>query len=356
MNPASKDSFRQGNEELRRVIAQSRGAFLATFLFSVCINALMLTGPLFMLQVYDRVLGSGSEPTLVALFIIVAFLFLMMGVLDGVRGRTFSRIGARFQSSLEERVFNATLDRAAQDPHLLERAQETTHLTAIRRFLSSSALGALFDLPFTPLFLFGIALFHPYLGVLAVGGGALLMLVSVLQRHAAQAPQAQAQRAEARAAQMAMQMAKSSETLQSLGMQNAAFARWLVARQQALSNAVAASDAIMSYAAASKALRLFLQSAMLAIGAWLVLHSAISPGAMIASSILLGRALHPIDTLINQWPLVQNALRGREELAELLGAHPVRARPWNCHAPRRLSLFKTSQSFLQVSHRPCCAW
>lgn len=322
MKTVSKDQLRQGYEEIAQVRRRSNGLFTGTFVFSVCINLLMLTGPLFMLQVYDRVLGSGSEATLVALFAIVAFLYLMMGLLDGIRGRIFARIGARFQDALENRVFNASLDRAAQNPRLVERSQAMDQLATIRRFLSSSTLGALFDLPFTPVFLFGIALFHPYLGILAIGGGAVLVLVALIHRAAAKDPQAKAQRADAGATQMAARMAASSEALKSLGMQGAAYSRWLRARRKALESAVTAADTTMSYTAASKALRLFLQSAMLALGAWLVLERALTPGAMIASSILLGRALQPIDALINQWALLQAAQKGREDLAELLGAHP----------------------------------
>ncbi|WP_417250527.1 type I secretion system permease/ATPase [Celeribacter sp.] len=321
----STDQFRQGAEELSQVRRQSRGAFLGSFVFSICINLLMLTGPLFMLQVYDRVLGSGSEATLVALFAIVAFLFLMMGLLDGVRSRIFARIGARFQSTLEERVFNAALDRAANNPRLVERSEAMDHLAAIRRFLSSPVLAAFFDLPFTPLFLLGIALFHPHLGMFALGGGAVLVLVALAHRRATREPNAKAQRADITAAQMATRLTAASEALKSMGMQRAAYRRWLTAREAALENEIMAADITMSYTAASKALRLFLQSAMLALGAWLVLERELTPGAMIAGSILLGRALQPVGVLINQWAVLQSALRGREALAELLGAHPVRA-------------------------------
>ncbi|MEM5469071.1 type I secretion system permease/ATPase [Celeribacter marinus] len=323
MKSISKDQIHQGHEELSRIRAQSRGLYWGTAVFSVVINALMLTGPLFMLQVYDRVLGSGSEATLVALFGIVAFLYLLMGLLDGVRGRVLSRIGARFQSSLEDRVFNAAMDRAARNPREKQRSSPMDDLSAVRRYISSPIQAAMFDLPFTPVFLLGIALFHPYLGLLAVGGGIIIVIVALWHRAAAKDPQAASQRAEANAANMAMRMASSSEALKSLGMQRAAFRRWLAARHIALTSAVETSDTTHSFSAASKALRLFLQSAMLAMGAWLVLGRELTPGAMIAGSILLGRALQPIDTLIGQWAVLQGATRGRENIAELLGAHPV---------------------------------
>jgi ATP-binding cassette subfamily C protein len=313
------DKIRQGKEELGAARKVFSGMLGATGLFSICLNVLMLTGPLFMLQVYDRVLGSGSEATLLALFIIVAFLYLVMGLLDGVRGRVLSRVGAQFQSRLEKRVFDASLRRASLEAFDAGRSNAMDDLSAIQRFLGSSVMAAFFDLPFVPVFLFGIALFHPYLGLLAISGGGVLVLVALLNRWMSQGPQSVASRADADASQMAMRLGADAETIQGLGMQGAAFERWFKLRNVALVNALSAKDWTSTFSAFSKALRLFLQSAMLALGAWLVLQREVSPGAMIASSILLGRALQPIDLMIGQWSSVQRALRGWSDLVELLG-------------------------------------
>ncbi|SFK12458.1 type I secretion system permease/ATPase [Celeribacter neptunius] len=321
----TQEDTRLGQRELSGARRKSRSLFWAAGLFSICINILMLTGPLFMLQVYDRVLGSGSVATLVALFSIVAFLYLMMGLLDGVRARILSRIAARFQSSLETRVFHAAMVNAARKPRDLGKARALDNLTAIRRFFGSPALAALFDLPFTPFFLFGISLFHPYLGILALCGGAVLVLVALLHRSAAKPAQDAVMRAESEAAQTASRMTNAAEALAALGMKDAAYRRWLRLRSAALEKSVASEDTTHGFTAASRALRLFLQSSMLALGAWLVLQHAVSPGAMIASSILLGRALQPVDTLIGQWNLLQHAQRGWGDLAELLGANPADA-------------------------------
>jgi len=318
----TQDQTRQGQHELASVRRRSRGLFWATGVFSVCVNLLMLTGPLFMLQVYDRVLGSGSEATLVALFVIVAFLYLMMGLLDGIRGRILSRIAARFQSDLETRVFHAAMSRAARKPRDKSQSRAMDNLAALRRFFGSPAFSALYDLPFTPVFLFGIGLFHPYLGMLAVGGGAVLVALALLHRAIAKPAQGAALQSETEAAQMASRMTTAAEALQALGMQEAAYRRWMRARGAALARSVTSEDTTHGFTAASRALRLFLQSAMLALGAWLVLQKDVSSGAMIASSILLGRALQPIDILIGQWNLVQHAQRAWADLSELLGAYP----------------------------------
>jgi len=318
----TQEQTRQGQHELASVRRRSRGLFWATGVFSVCVNLLMLTGPLFMLQVYDRVLGSGSEATLVALFVIVAFLYLMMGLLDGIRGRVLSRIAARFQSDLETRVFHAAMSRAARRPRDKSQSRAMDDLAALRRFFGSPAFSALYDLPFTPVFLLGIGLFHPYLGILAVGGGAVLVALALLHRAIAKPAQGAALQAETEAAQMASRMTTAAEALQALGMQEAAYRRWMRARGTALARSVTSEDTTHGFTAASRALRLFLQSAMLALGAWLVLQKDVSSGAMIASSILLGRALQPIDILIGQWNLAQHAQRAWADLSELLGANP----------------------------------
>ena len=318
----TQEQTRQGQHELASVRRRSRGLFWATGVFSVCVNLLMLTGPLFMLQVYDRVLGSGSEATLVALFVIVAFLYLMMGLLDGIRGRVLSRIAARFQSDLETRVFHAAMSRAARRPRDKSQSRAMDDLAALRRFFGSPAFSALYDLPFTPVFLLGIGLFHPYLGILAVGGGAVLVALALLHRAIAKPAQGAALQSETEAAQMASRMTTAAEALQALGMQEAAYRRWMRARGAALARSVTSEDTTHGFTAASRALRLFLQSAMLALGAWLVLQKDVSSGAMIASSILLGRALQPIDILIGQWNLAQHAQRAWADLSELLGANP----------------------------------
>ncbi|WP_344844021.1 type I secretion system permease/ATPase [Celeribacter arenosi] len=311
---------RLGLEELAEVRRRSRGLYWSTAVFSACVNMLMLTGPLFMLQVYDRVLGSGSEATLVALFVIVAFLYLMMGLLDGVRSRVLSRIAARFQTDLEDRVFHASMAQAASEPRQVARVRAMDHLAAIRRFLASPVIAAMFDLPFVPLFLAGIAIFHPYLGMLAFFGGGILVLLTLIHRIAAKRGQETAQQAEAEATGMAARMTSSAEALRALGMQESSYKRWLKSRRTALEKATAGEDVTQSFTAFSRAMRLFLQSAMLALGAYLVLQREVTAGAMIASSILLGRALQPVDTLIGQWQVLQLAQRGWADLGELLGS------------------------------------
>jgi len=285
----------------------------------------MLTGPMFMLQVYDRVLGSRSEETLLALFILMGFLFGMMGLLDFVRGRVLTRIGAQFQAQLDGRVFGAMIKRASVvqgDPGATSGLRD---LEAVQRLMASPVFAALFDIPWTPVFLLGITVFHPWLGMLAVGGGGLLIMVTILNQLMTRNPVMETNRAVAQAEHFSEQIRTEAEMVRSLGMQKAAFTRWNVARGRALSHSVMSSDRTGGFTTLSKTFRLFLQSAMLGLGAYLVLNAGLTPGAMIASSILLGRALAPLDLAIGQWPLIQRATKGWSNLAELLATVPVDA-------------------------------
>lgn len=325
----------EGLKELRAARAESRGLFIFVGIFSFFVNLLMLTGPIFMLQVYDRVLGSRSEATLVALAALVAFLYLMMGILDYVRGRVLARIGAKFQAKLDRRVFAAALEDAATKDRGAAAAG-VRDLETVQKFLASPILGSLFDLPFTPVFLAGIFVFHPWLGWLAVFGGATLVFLTFLNQKFTREPQLQASQAAAVADRMSERLKNDADMVQSLGMRNAAFARWNIIRGKALGRSLDASDASGTFTASTKTFRLFLQSAMLGLGAYLVLQMELTPGAMIAGSILLGRALAPIEMAVGQWALVQATMKSWDNLASLLGTVPPPRKRTALPRPRAL--------------------
>ncbi len=307
-----------GQAELRDIRSKNRGLLWAAGIFSVFVNLLMLTGPLFMLQIYDRVLGSRSEETLLALFVLMAFLFLSMGVLDWARGRVLARMGARFQTQLDRRVFRAMLMKASLQKDTQQAENQLKDLEAVQRFYASPTFAALFDMPWTPVFLLGITIFHPWMGALAIGGGSLLILITVLNQLTTKTAVLQSTAAAYSADRMAEHLHGEAEHIRSLGMQESSFERWYRARGRALEQSVHASDLGGSFSVATKTFRLFLQSAMLALGAYLVLYGQLTPGAMIASSILLGRALAPVDLVVGQWTMVQRARRGWDNLVELL--------------------------------------
>ena len=312
-----------GTREIRSALAESRRLFVSVGLFSAFVNLLMLTGPLFMLQIYDRVLSSRSEATLVALAVITAFLFLMMGLLDHARARVLARAGARFQARLDGRVLGAILARAGHSA--ASRSAPATglqDLEAMQRFASGPGPFAFFDAPWTPIFVFVLFTFHWLLGVLAVLSGALLLVLALLSQAYTVRLRGEAGQASARAFHFAEQLRAGGETVRGLGMRASAVARTGRLRHTALAKTLAASDRGGVFVATSRSLRLFLQSLMLGLGAWLAIRGEVTPGIMIAGSILLGRALAPIDQAVAQWPLLQHTLAARRSLSKLLSETP----------------------------------
>lgn len=313
-----------GLSELREARRESRGLMLSAAFFSIFVNLLMLTGPLFMLLTYDRVLGSRSESTLVALFGIVAFLFVVMGLVDWARGRLMTRLGARVQNRLDRRVFEAIVKRSATDQSIDETTtrRQLKDLEVLQRFYASPVFLALFDMPWAPIFMAGIAIFHPWLGIMAIVGGSILIASAVLNQLFTKTAAVKSAASSYIADRYSDQIQSEAETIRSLGMQGGAFRKWTQQRDRALDQGVRAADQGAAFSNFSKTFRLFMQSTMLAVGAYLVLLGEITPGVMIASSILFGRALAPVETVVNQWSTVQRAKLAWDSLVELLSEVP----------------------------------
>lgn len=311
-----------GREELVAARKESRGLYWAVGIFSFFVNLLMLTGPLYMLNVYDRVLGSRSLETLLALSILVAFLYGMMGILDYSRGRVMGRVGARFQSRLDRRVFSAVLKATTLNRAPQEAATGMRDLEGVQRLITSPALMAIFDAPWTPIFILGIFIFHPLMGYLALAGGTLLVSIAILNQVLSRRPLSKANATAFKSEALGSEIRAESEMVYSLGMRKSAFDRWQVARGASLDATISATDTSGTFTSLTKAFRLFLQSAMLGVGAYLVLQEELTPGAMIAGSILLGRALAPIELMVGQWAVFQKGREGWHNLSDLLGAIP----------------------------------
>ncbi len=328
---SNKDVSRIGAQELRRALLPATGALASVGLFSVFVNLLMLVGPLFMLQVYDRVLGSRSEETLVTLFILVTGLFALMGVLDYARGRVMARIGARLQATLDSRIFKASL--ISKDSGSMSPLRD---LEAVQKLLTSPAVFALLDIPWIPIFITAIFIFHPLLGWLAVGGGALLIIVTVVNQLVTFSPITASNQKAAASHMMADSILAQREVLQGLGMAAAVQARWQVLQDSSLDAQIKSSDLTGVFASLTKTLRMFLQSAILALGAFLVLKGEVTPGVIIACSIMLGRALAPIEQAIAQWSVILRARYGWHRLANFLGGMPATQKHSKLPRPRAI--------------------
>lgn len=316
------DNMHAAKLELQAAKRSVNFFLFCVFLFSVFVNLLMLTGPLFMLQVYDRVLSSHSKATLVTLFILVGLLYTFMGLMDYARGRILARAGARFGEKLSNRVFDATMRKGLHDTPELRVQTGLRDLSNIQSAFASPGFTALFDIPWVPIYFAAIFLFHHLLGWLGIAGGITLITFTALNQIFSKKQVLNAQSQSLRALNYADDIRRKGEIVRALGMLKSVQQRWWdknLSSQQAM---ISSSDISGSFSTLTKTFRLFLQSAMLAAGAWLVLENELTPGAMIAGSIILGRALAPIEQSLGQWPMLQKSMASWQEIKKLLAQIP----------------------------------
>lgn len=277
-----------------------RPALWGTFAISFLVNVLMLTGPLYMLQVYDRVLTSRSSETLLVLTVLVIGLFAVMGALDLIRTRILSRVAIRIDAILGPPLLAAAV-RVAPQRSRAAAPSPMRDLEQIRQFVAGPAVPAMLDLPFAPLYFALVFMLHPVLGVIALAGATLLLALSIVNQIVARKPLAKSAEVSARCDGLVEAGWRGAETLRALGMSSAFRRRWLADHTEALSVQLRTGDSAGKIATATRVARLLLQSLLLGAGAWLALHDAISAGAMIAVSIIAGRALAPIEQLVAFW-------------------------------------------------------
>lgn len=280
-------------------------------------NLLLFTSPLYMMQVYDRVLSSRSETTLLALSVIVAFLLALLGGFEFFRSRILVRMGLRFNEELSPRLFDAAMRAERKSPRS-GSGQFLRDADIVREFMSGPALVILFDAPMAPLFVALAWLLHPWLGVAALGGAIVLFSLAV----ASEASTRRLVNEGGHKAAVAMAEAgfslQNAEAVRALGMQAAVRQRWLSGREAMLAAQTSANDRAGTLLSASKFARYLLQSAILGLGAWLAIYQEISPGMMIAASILMGRALAPVEQAVANWKGFLAARAAYSRLTKLL--------------------------------------
>ncbi|MCQ4160509.1 type I secretion system permease/ATPase [Roseomonas sp. GC11] len=307
----------------------------ALALISGVVNVLALTSPLFMLQVYDRVLTSHSLPTLAALALLALGLFAVQAALDILRARILLRLGELFDRRLSARVHAAVLRLPLRARMAGDGLQPLRDLDNIRGFLSGQGPTAFFDLPWMPLYLALCFLFHPLLGLAALAGALLLVSLTLLAHLLSRAPaRATIEHNMTRNALMEAGR-RNAEVVQALGMGRRFGLRWQAANDAYLAANRRAGDVAGGLGGASKALRVVLQSAILAIGAYLVIRQEASSGVMIAASVMMGRAMAPVDLAIANWKPFLLARQSRARLRELFAAMPEAAVPLALPRPER---------------------
>lgn len=274
---------------------------MAIGLVSFVLNILMLTGPLFMLQVYDRVLASSSVPTLIVIASIALTLYLFYGILEMLRARILARIGQRADAQLSAVVYrfsNLLPVRLGRQAAAIRPLQD---LDTVRQFLSGAGPAAIADIPWLPLYLAIVFLFHPLLGAVALGGAIIISILIVLNEFLARAPVADANRwAGQRAAESEISR-RNAEAICAMGMETTLGKRWEDRNASYLITQLKVLDRNSLFSISIKTVRLLLQSAMLGMGAWLAIQQEVTGGVMIASSIMMSRALSPIEQAVQQW-------------------------------------------------------
>lgn len=332
---ARQPNPRQQGSELSAAIKSCRSAFIAIALFSGVLNVLMLSSSIYMLEVYDRVLPSRSVPTLIGLSLLVAILYAGQGVLDFIRGRILVRIGGALDEALGARVYSSVLKLPLKVGRNGDSMQPVRDLDSVRTFLSGTGPTALFDLPWLPLYLAIIFMFHVLLGVTALVGAIVLVLLTVYAERLTRKPVTSGTQTGIIRNGLTTTGNRNAEVIAALGMGGRMAKRWEEANRDYLAEQRSVSDIAGGFGAVSKVLRMLLQSAMLGIGAWLVIEQQATAGIIITASILSGRALAPVDLVIANWKGFLTARQGWQRLTRILAALPADAEPMVMPAPSR---------------------
>jgi len=324
--------------ELQIALKKARGAIIATVVFSFFINLLLFVSPLYMLQVYDRVLASRSVPTLLMLTVAAFGALAVMALLEWTRSRLLVRIGVRLDDSLSGRVFGSIFQRTLRQPGA-GSAQSLRDLDSVREFLTGNGLLALCDAPWTPLFLAVAFMLHPLIGFVSLGGAVVVFLLAVGNNMMTSKNLQRASNVSASAGSYVSSSLRNSEALTAMGMLPQIQARWNARHQAVMGLQARASDAAGLFMAISKTLRMGLQVAILGIGAYLVIENEISPGMIIAGSIIMGRALAPVEMMVGNWRNMVNTRTAYTRLTELLASTPAESETMALPRPEgRLSL------------------
>lgn len=310
-----------------------RSAFVGVGVMSCVINILYLTGSFFMLEIYDRVLPSRSIPTLVGLIVLAGGLYMVQGILDLIRGRILIRIGSTLDEMLSRRVYDVVVRMPLIVGNRSEGLQPLRDLDNVRSFLSGMGPGALFDLPWLPLYLAICFAFHPLIGVTALGGAVLLIALTILTEYLTNDPMKRSTALAMRRQDLALASRRNAEVLAAMGMAGRISRRWEESNRDYLATNQRASDVAGGLGAIAKVMRMMLQSAVLGVGAYLVINQQATAGIIIAGSILSARALAPVDLAIAHWRGFVAARQSWQRLNRLLGMLPEQAAPTLLEAP-----------------------
>ncbi|MEP4196122.1 MAG: type I secretion system permease/ATPase [Aliishimia sp.] len=300
-------------DEYRAARGRLKRRFVTVALLSAVVNLLMLTGPMFMLQVYDRVLSSSSIATLQGLFAIVVVLFIFLGLYDFLRTRMLSRASFAFDQDVGKETFSLWLQAGAERAKIMGRPM--SDLAVVRGFVGGTGIIGFFDLPWVPFYLGIVFIIHPWLGILAIAGACIVTLLALLNQALTRTSIAKAMSMDSAETSFVEQSHRAADSVIPLGMAPTLREHWDKMHRSGLAVGQVGNDRGEAFTTSSKALRLLLQSALLGLGGYLAVQQQISAGMIVAASIIAGRALAPIDQVIGQW---RGVVRAREADRRLL--------------------------------------
>lgn len=319
--------------ELKKVLIESKKSIFMAGFFSLFINILMLVPPLYMLQLYDRVLASRSESTLIMLTLIVIVLFVTMGLLEVVRSRILIKFGNRFANILSNRVFESTFELANKKPEAAS-SRLMGDLMQLRQYLSGNGLFAFFDAPWIPIYIAVLFLFHPIFGFFAIFAAIVLVCITILNEYSTKEKMDNANTLNRESMMNLESNIRNAEVINAMGMNSKVRKKWEAKYFGFLNAQDEASNKAGIWSNLSKTLRMFFQSMILGIGAYLAINMELSAGMMIAGSIIMGRALAPLDLMINTWKGFSGARMSFKRVDKLLKDFPKEKEFMELPAPK----------------------
>jgi ATP-binding cassette, subfamily C, bacterial PrsD len=310
------------SSEVRDALKACRHAVGGIAVFSGIINVLMLSGSIYMLQVYDRVLSSRSVSTLVGISLILLAAYILQGALDTLRSKMLARVGARFDEILSGRIFDLVATLPLRGAKQADSMQPIRDLDSMRGFLSGTGPTALFDMPFMPIFFACCFLIHTWIGVMALCGGVVIVALTLLTEAKSRGPMSDLTKSLAERHVLADTSRRNAEAVRALGMRGFLAERFAAANAKHVDDGLRASNAASGIGVAAKVFRMVLQSSALGLGAYFVIYNEMSGGSMIAASILMSRALAPIEIAVANWKGFVSARQGYRRLEHILSLVP----------------------------------
>jgi len=314
---------RESRNELQQSLDECREYVIYAGLFSAAINLLLLTPIIYMLTVYDRVVASGSLSTLAMLTLLMIALLLAVGGFEWVRSMLLIGLSNKLEERLRRRVTDATFKRSLLTGGMISNAQPVSDLTSLRQFIGGNGLFAFFDAPWFPIYIIVMFLFHPWFGVAGIVGGAIMVALAAINNSVTDAVLKEANENAVRSSAQFQSSLRNAEAVAAMGMSKDIAKKQDLLNDKVIDQQTTASSRAGAMNGVSKSFRMIMQSLLLGLGAFLALQQEISPGMMIAGSLLLGRALAPIDMLVGTWKGYSVAVAQYNRLKELLEKMPV---------------------------------